>query len=103
MHSCCNSAGYIDVEYPTTRVMFLRRGWNTFARANNFMEGHVLYLKLMEADMLSVKIYGHSGACLGYCEESSSEAKRSSSSDSDKDGSSEPPARKSDYEGSGSS
>ncbi|KAE8795288.1 L-ascorbate oxidase-like protein [Hordeum vulgare] len=88
--------------------MFLRHGWKTFARAHNFMAGHVLRFKLVEADMLSVKIYELSGARLGCCEESSSDAKSSSSSDNDEadnvheDGD-ESPAVKSEYDGSGSS
>ncbi|KAE8791554.1 L-ascorbate oxidase-like protein [Hordeum vulgare] len=65
--------------------MLLRHGWNTFARAHNFMAGHVLRFKLVETDMLSIKIYGNSGARLGCCEESLSDAESSSSSDSDEE------------------
>ncbi|KAE8803847.1 L-ascorbate oxidase-like protein [Hordeum vulgare] len=109
VHGCCNGVVHTGVEYPTRHVMFLSRGWKTFARAHNFMEGHVLSFKMVEADMLSIKIYGHSTARLGYCEESSSDAKSSSSSNNkeedsaDEDGDSEPPAIKSEYDGSGSS
>ncbi|KAE8817228.1 L-ascorbate oxidase-like protein [Hordeum vulgare] len=85
VHGCCNDTMYADIEYPTPRVMFLRRGWKTFARANNFIVGHVLRFKLVEADMLSVKIYWYSGACLGCCAESSSNVKSSSSSDSNEE------------------
>ncbi|KAE8814723.1 l-ascorbate oxidase-like protein [Hordeum vulgare] len=98
VHGCRNSVMYIDAEYPAARVMLLRRGRKTFARAHNFMAGHVLRFKLVEVDMVSVKIYGHSGARLGYCEESSSDAESSSLSDSDKennvdgDGDNESPA-----------
>ncbi|KAE8810762.1 l-ascorbate oxidase-like protein [Hordeum vulgare] len=74
IHGCRNGAVYAGVEYPAPRVMFLRRGWKTFARAHNFMAGHVLCFKLVEADMFSVKIYGHLGGRLGCCEESSSGA-----------------------------
>ncbi|KAE8816703.1 L-ascorbate oxidase-like protein [Hordeum vulgare] len=100
---------YADIKYPVPRVMFLRHGWKTFARAHNFITRHVLRFKLVEADMLSVKIYGHSGARLGCCEESSSDTKSSSSSDSDKednadeDGDNEFPAVNSEYNGLGSS
>ncbi|KAE8778811.1 l-ascorbate oxidase-like protein [Hordeum vulgare] len=85
VHGCCNGAVHADIEYPKPHVMFLRRGWKTFARVHNFMEGHVLRFKLVEADMVPVKIYGHSGAHLGYCEESSTDAESSSSSDIDEE------------------
>ncbi|KAE8795286.1 l-ascorbate oxidase-like protein [Hordeum vulgare] len=108
VHGCHNGVVYADVEYPTPRVMFLRHGWKTFARAHNIMVWHVLRFKLVEADMLSVKIYGLLGARLGCCEESSSDAKSSSSSDSDEEDSAhedgdESPDVKSEYDGSGSS
>ncbi|KAE8801302.1 L-ascorbate oxidase-like protein [Hordeum vulgare] len=100
---------HADVEYPMPRVVFLRCGWKTFTHGHNFMEGHVLLFKLVEASRLSVKIYGHSGARLGCCEESSSDAESSSSSDSDEEdsvdeeGDREPPAIKLEYGGSRSS
>ncbi|KAE8809217.1 L-ascorbate oxidase-like protein [Hordeum vulgare] len=109
VHGCCNGAMYTDTEYPTPGVMFFRRGWKTFACAHNFRAWHVLRFKLVEADMLFVKIYGHSGGRLDCCKESSSDPKSSSSSDTDKDDSSdedgdrEPPAVKSEYDYSGSS
>ncbi|KAE8786671.1 l-ascorbate oxidase-like protein [Hordeum vulgare] len=108
VHGCCNGAVYADVEYPTPHVMLLRRGWKNFSRAHNFMAGHVLHSNLVEPNMLSVKIYGHSGPRLGCCEECSSDAQHSSSSDSDeedsagRDGDSESLAMKSKYDGSGS-
>ncbi|KAE8807837.1 L-ascorbate oxidase-like protein [Hordeum vulgare] len=89
--------------------MLLRPGWKTFAHAHIFMVGHVLRFKLVEADMLFVKIYGHFGAHLDCCEQSSSDAESSSSSDSDKEDSAdedvdnESVAVKSEYDGSGSS
>ncbi|KAE8782241.1 L-ascorbate oxidase-like protein [Hordeum vulgare] len=88
--------------------MFFKRGWKIFARPHSFMDEHVLLFKLVEADMLSVKIYGCSGARLGCCKESSSDAESSSSSESDEDnsadkeGNSEHPAVKSEYSGAGS-
>ncbi|KAE8810743.1 l-ascorbate oxidase-like protein [Hordeum vulgare] len=109
VQGCCNGTVYADVEYPTHCVMFLRRGWKIFVHAHNFMAGHVLRFKLVEADMLSVKIYGDLGSRLGCCEESSSDAESSSSSDSNEEGSAnddgdiKPPAVKSEYDGSGSS
>ena len=89
--------------------MLLRRGWKTFARTHNLMDGHVLHFKMMEADQLSVKIYGRSGARLGCYEESSSDAESSSSSDSDEEDSvgedddDESQAVKSEYDDLGSS
>ncbi|KAE8811599.1 l-ascorbate oxidase-like protein [Hordeum vulgare] len=113
VHGCRNGVVYVDANYATLRVMVLRRGWKTFARAHNFMAGHVLRFKMVEVHMLFVKIFGHSGARLGCCEETSSDTESSSSSDSDKedraegggvgDSDSESPAVESEYNGSGSS
>ncbi|KAE8809700.1 l-ascorbate oxidase-like protein [Hordeum vulgare] len=106
---CRNGVMYSDVEYPGPNFMLLRRRWKTFACAHNFMAGHVLRFKLVEEDTLSIKIYGHSGARLGCCEESSSKMECSSSSDNDEeysadgDGDIESLAVKSEYDGSGSS
>ncbi|KAE8820107.1 l-ascorbate oxidase-like protein [Hordeum vulgare] len=105
VHGCHNGAVYADVEYPVPHVMFLRHRWKTFAHAHNFMAGHVLRFKLVEADMLSVKIYGLSGARLGCYEESSSDAQSSSSSNSDEEDSphedgDESPTVKSEYDDS---
>ncbi|KAE8814607.1 l-ascorbate oxidase-like protein [Hordeum vulgare] len=108
VHGCRNGAVYANAEYPSPRVMILRRGWKTFARAHNFMAGHVLRFQLVDAYMLSVKIYVHSGVRLGCCEESLSDAESSSSSDNDEedsvdgDGDSESSAVKSEHDGSGS-
>ncbi|KAE8786232.1 l-ascorbate oxidase-like protein [Hordeum vulgare] len=113
VHGCHHNTVYTDVEYPTPHIMLLRCRWKTFARAHNFMVGHVLRSKLVEVDMLSVKIYGHSGSRLGCCEESSSDTERSSSSYSDEednadgvgdnDSDNESPAVNSEHDGSGSS
>ncbi|KAE8783084.1 L-ascorbate oxidase-like protein [Hordeum vulgare] len=110
---CHNGAVYADADYPAPGVTLLRHGWKTFTRAHNFMAGHVLCFKLVEADMLSSNIYGLSGARLGCSEESSSDPGSSSSSNSDeedsadRDGDSvinnESPSVKSEYDGSGSS
>ncbi|KAE8818842.1 L-ascorbate oxidase-like protein [Hordeum vulgare] len=99
---------YADAEYSTHHVMFLRHRWKTFARVHNFMAGHGLRFKLVEADMLSGKTYGNSGASLGCREESSSEDESSSSIDSDEedsadeDGDIESTTVKLEYDGSGS-
>nr|XP_020166720.1 B3 domain-containing protein Os03g0212300-like [Aegilops tauschii subsp. strangulata] len=77
----------VDVNFPAPHVMYLRRGWKTFARAHGFSEGHVLEFKLMESGLLSVKIFGCSGGRLGCCVESSTDDESSSSSGSDEEGS----------------
>ena len=46
-------------------------------------EGHILCFKLVESDLLSVKVFGRSGHRLGCCMESSNDDERSSSSDRD--------------------
>ena len=63
--------------------MLLHRGWETFVRAHFLMKGHVLYFKLAESDLLSVKVFGRSGHMLGCCAENSTDDENSSSSDSD--------------------
>ncbi|KAE8786694.1 ribonucleotide diphosphate reductase [Hordeum vulgare] len=83
VHGYRNGVVYADAEYPAPRVILLRHGWKTFTRAHNLMVGHVLHFKLVEANMVSVKIYGHSIARLGCCKESMSDAESSSWSDSD--------------------
>ncbi|KAE8797343.1 l-ascorbate oxidase-like protein [Hordeum vulgare] len=80
-----HTAMQVHVEYPKRRSMLLRRGWKAFARAHSLEDGHIHCFKLSEDNMLSVKFYGHSGACFGCCEESSSGAKCPSSSDSDEE------------------
>ena len=65
--------------------MLLRHGWKTFARAHGLTEGHILHFKLMEADLLSVKVFGRSGIRLGCCAESSTDAESSSSSGSEEE------------------
>jgi hypothetical protein len=47
--------------------------------------GHVLHFKLMDATLLSVKVFGCSGARLGCCVESSTDDESSSLSDSDEE------------------
>ena len=58
MRGCCNGSMRADVEFPAPHVMLLRRGWKTFARAHSLAAGHVLHFKLMEANLLSVKVFG---------------------------------------------
>ena len=67
----------------------------TFARIHSLTVGLVLYFKLMEDGLLSVKVFGDLGTRLKCCVESSSDDEDSPSSESDKEDSS------SDDEGSG--
>ncbi|KAE8784228.1 l-ascorbate oxidase-like protein [Hordeum vulgare] len=59
-HGYCNVAVLVDVEYWDCRVMFLGCGWKSFAHVHNFIDANVLRFTMMEADLLSVKIYGRS-------------------------------------------
>ena len=85
MRGCGNNGMRVDVDFPTPRIMYLRRGWKTFARAHSLSEGHVLQFKLMENSLLSVKVFGRSGTRLGCCAESSTDNETSSLSDSDEE------------------
>jgi hypothetical protein len=67
MRGCGNGGMRVDVDFPAPHVMLFRRGWKTFARTHSLSEGHILHFKLMEADLLSVKVFGCSGARLGCC------------------------------------
>ncbi|KAE8809407.1 l-ascorbate oxidase-like protein [Hordeum vulgare] len=87
VHGCGNDAVPMVVELPGPRLLFLGRWWKSFARAHNLWDGHVLRFKLMAHNLLSLKIYGSSGACLGCCEENSSGTDSPSSRESDEDGS----------------
>ena len=71
MRGCGNGSTWVDVGFPRPHVMYLRRGWKTFARAHSLSEGHILHFKLMENGLLSVKVFGSSGIGLGCCVESS--------------------------------
>ena len=85
MRDCESGSMWADVDFPRPHVMYLRQGWKTFARAHSLSEGHVLHFKLMESDLLSVKVFGSSGNCLGCCIESSTDDESSSSSDCDEE------------------
>lgn len=82
MRSCRNDNMWADVDFPRPHVMYLRQGWKTFAHAHSLSEGHVLHFKLMESDLVSVKVFGSSVIRLGCCVESSTDDESSSSSDS---------------------
>ena len=78
MRGCGNGNMRVDVDFPAPHVMYLRCGWKTFARAHSLSEGLVLHFKLMENDLLSVKVFGHLGTHLTCCVESSSDDEDSS-------------------------
>ena len=56
-----------------------------FCSCHSLAVGHVLHFKLMDATLLSIKVFGRSGARLGCCAESSTDDESSSSSDSDEE------------------
>ena len=85
MRGCGNGGTRVDVDFPAPRVMYLRRGWKTFARIHSLTAGLVLYFKLMEDGLLSVKVFGDFGTRLKRCMESSSDDEDSSSSESGKE------------------
>ena len=95
MRGCGNGGTRVDVDFLAPWVMYLRRGWKTFARIHSLTAGLVLYFKLMENGRLSVKVFGDFGTRLKCCMESSSSDEDSSSSGSDEEDSD------SDDEGSG--
>ncbi|KAE8790989.1 l-ascorbate oxidase-like protein [Hordeum vulgare] len=86
VHVCSNGAVPVAVEQPGPRLLFLVRGWKSFARAHNLWDGNVLRFKMMADNLLSDKIYGSSGVRLSCCEESSSGTGSPSSRGSDEDG-----------------
>ena len=67
MRGCGNGGTRVDVDFPAPRVMYLRRGWKTFARIHSLTAGLVLYFKLMEDGLLSVKVFGDFGTRLKCC------------------------------------
>ena len=85
MRGCGNGGRWVDVNFPTPHVMYLRRGWKTFARAHSLSKGLVLHFKLMENGLLAVKVFGDLGTRLKCCVESSSDDEDSSSSGSDEE------------------
>ena len=85
MRGCCNGDTWVDVDFPAPHVMLHRRGWKTFAHTHCLMKGHILRFKLVEADLLPIKVFGRSGIRLGCCAESSTDDESSSSSDTDEE------------------
>ena len=80
-----NGSMRVDIDFPAPHVMYLRRGWKTFAHAHSLSEGLVLHFKLMENGLLSVKVFGDLGTRLKCCVESSSDNGRTSSGESDEE------------------
>ena len=95
MRGCGISGTRVRVVFPAPNVMYLDQGWKTFARIHSLMEGFTLHFKLMEGDLLSVKVFGCFGTRAKCCVDSSSDSEGSSSSKSDEEESD------SDNEGSG--
>ena len=85
MRGCGNGGTWVDVDFPALHVMYLRRGWKAFARVHSLTEGLVLYFKLMENGLLSVKVFGEMGTRLKCCVGCSSDDEDSSSSGSDEE------------------
>ena len=85
MRGCGTGGKRVDVDFPAPHVMYLHRGWKTFARIHSLTVGLVLYFKLMEGGLLSVKVFGDLGTRLKCCVESSSNDEDSSSSGSDEE------------------
>ena len=85
MRGCGNGGTPVDIDFPAPHVMYLHRGWKTFARVHSLTAGLVLYFKLMENGLLSVKVFGDLGTRLKCCMESSSDDEDSSSSGSDEE------------------
>ena len=95
MRGCGISGTRVSVVSPAPNVMYLDRGWKTFARIHSLTAGFTLHFKLMEGDLLSVKVFGDSGTRAKCCVDNSSDSEDSPSSDSDEEESD------SDDEGSG--
>ena len=85
MRGCGNGGTRVDVDFPAPRVMYLRHGWKTFAHIHSLTVGLVLYFKLVEGGLLSIKVFGDLGTRLKCCVESSSDDEDSSSSGSDEE------------------
>src|SRR6187399_2278909 len=59
IRGCGISGTRVRVDFPAPHVMYLRQGWNTFARIHSLTDGLTLHFKLMEDGHLSVKVFGH--------------------------------------------
>ena len=95
MRGCGISGTRVSVVSPAPGVMYFDRGWKSFARIHSLTAGFTLHFKLMEGDLLSVKVLGDSGIRARCCVDSSSDSEDSPSSESEEEESD------SDDEGSG--
>ncbi|KAE8806757.1 L-ascorbate oxidase-like protein [Hordeum vulgare] len=86
VHGYGNGTVPVVVEQPGLRLLFLVRGWKSFARSHNLWDGHVLRFKMMSDNLLFVKIYGISGVRLGCYKESSSGTESPSSHEGNEEG-----------------
>ena len=85
MRSCEISGTRVRVDFPAPHVMYLHRGWKTFAHIHRLTEGLTLHFKLMEGGLLSVKVFGLFGTRTRCCVESSSYSEDYSSGRSDEE------------------
>src|SRR4051812_4755808 len=85
MRGCGISDTRVRVDFPAPHVMYLRRGWKTFARIHSLTEGLTFHFKLMEGGLLSVKVFELFGPRARCCVESSSDSEGSSSGGSDEE------------------
>ena len=85
MRVCGIGGTRVRVDFPSPNVMYLRRGWKTFARIHRLTEGLTLHFKLMEGGLLTVKVFGCFGTRARCCVDSSSDSEGSPSSESDEE------------------
>ena len=85
MRGCGISRTWVRVDFPAPHVMYLCRGWKTFAHIHRLTEGLTLHFKLMEGGLLSIKVFGCFGTRARCYVESSSDSKDSSSGGSDEE------------------
>src|SRR3954466_10300238 len=87
MRGCGIGGMRVHVESRAPGVVYLGRGWKSFARIHSLMAGFTLHFKLVGDDLLSVKAFGDFGTRARCCVDSSSDSEGSSSSGSDEEGS----------------
>ena len=85
MRGCGINGTRVRVDFPAPHVMYLPRGWKTFAHIHRLTEGLTLHFKLMEGGLLSDKVFGLFGTRARCCVESSSDSEDSSSGGSDEE------------------
>ena len=67
MRGCGISGTRVCVDFPAPHVMYLHRGWKTFAHIHRLTEGLTLHFKLMEGGLLFVKVFGCFGTRARCC------------------------------------